>query len=372
MKYKFKIMKYIVYLTTNLVNNKIYVGVHKTENPNKFDGYIGNGVNCYVPSSINNPTTPFHYAVKKYGFSAFKRSIIKIFDNLDDALQLEADIVNESFIERHDTYNITLGGGMPPLGNKKVYQYTLNGIFLRQYNSITEASIELNVSDSSIGKAALYKRTSCNSLWTFDKFDRLDLSKYNIYNSNIEIYCYKENCEYFCTYPSMSSCSKSLGCNLSNVQRALKTGGLVKGYYLSKTLLGQFVKQKSERLTGEIHRYDLSGIYIDSFNSLSEAEKKLNMSLSGLNSAIKLHNSYYKGFLWKRGEKLNNLEPYKNPKTKRKKIGQYSLDGELIKVFNSLRECRKEFPNVSKVLNGIANHCHNFKFKYIEEVSDIV
>ena len=37
---KFK-MKYIVYCTTNLVNNKTYIGVHQTENPDKFDGYIG-------------------------------------------------------------------------------------------------------------------------------------------------------------------------------------------------------------------------------------------------------------------------------------------------------------------------------------------
>ena len=42
------------------------------------------------------------------------------------------------------------------------------------------------------------------------------------------------------------------------------------------------------------------------------------------------------------------------------------MDGELVKVFNTVRECRKQFPNVSKVLNGNANHCHNFKFKYIQ------
>lgn len=36
--------KYIVYCTVNLINGKIYVGVHKTDNPDKFDGYIGNGV----------------------------------------------------------------------------------------------------------------------------------------------------------------------------------------------------------------------------------------------------------------------------------------------------------------------------------------
>ena len=42
-------MKYIVYLTTNLKSqidgiNRIYVGVHGTENPNIFDGYIGCGI----------------------------------------------------------------------------------------------------------------------------------------------------------------------------------------------------------------------------------------------------------------------------------------------------------------------------------------
>ena len=42
------------------------------------------------------------------------------------------------------------------------------------------------------------------------------------------------------------------------------------------------------------------------------------------------------------------------------------MDGKLVKTFNTLREARAEFPNVSKVLRGTANHCHNFKFKYLE------
>jgi len=39
--------KWIVYLTTNLVNKKIYVGVHKTLTPDVFDGYIGCGINIH-------------------------------------------------------------------------------------------------------------------------------------------------------------------------------------------------------------------------------------------------------------------------------------------------------------------------------------
>lgn len=37
-------MKYIVYRTTCLINNKIYVGVHHTDDPNIFDGYLGRGL----------------------------------------------------------------------------------------------------------------------------------------------------------------------------------------------------------------------------------------------------------------------------------------------------------------------------------------
>lgn len=42
-------LKWIVYCTTCNINNKIYIGVHKT-NPEIFDGYLGNG--CYLNNSL--------------------------------------------------------------------------------------------------------------------------------------------------------------------------------------------------------------------------------------------------------------------------------------------------------------------------------
>lgn len=44
-------MKYIVYITINTKNNKMYIGVHSTEDPTLFDGYIGCGVNIFAPST---------------------------------------------------------------------------------------------------------------------------------------------------------------------------------------------------------------------------------------------------------------------------------------------------------------------------------
>lgn len=360
-------MKYIVYLTTNVVNNKIYVGVHGTDNPEKFDGYLGCGVNRNYPSTIYNPKTPFQFAVKKYGFDSFKRATIRIFDTQEDALDLEAYIVNEDFIKRTDTYNTVLGGGMLPILNKVVYQYSLKGDFVKEWQSIHEAAKQLNVSESSIGKAVLFKRTSCKFLWSDCKFNKLNLAEYNIYNPEISVYRYNGLGEFINTYKSLSDCMKDLDCNLSNVQRAIKLGIMIKGYYLADKFYNIYEKPKSYRLSGKVHQYDLNGNYIQSFSSIKEGEDKLKISLKGVNDAIKQNDSYYKGFLWCRGDKLDSMSPYKAPKSKTRKIGQYTIDGDLVKVFNTVRECRKDFPNVSKVLNGSASHCHNFIFKYLED-----
>lgn len=137
-------MKYIVYQTTSKINNKIYIGVHKTENPGVFDGYLGCGVYIYRPSSYMHPKTHFQYAVKKYGIKNFIRTTIKIFDTEEEAYKLEAELVNQEFIERDDTYNLILGGRDVSQFMVKVYMYDLQGNFEREFESLISAAKYLN------------------------------------------------------------------------------------------------------------------------------------------------------------------------------------------------------------------------------------
>ena len=51
--------KFIVYQTTNLKNSRIFIGIHKTSEPYKVDGYIGDGVNVKDNSTYMYPKTPF-------------------------------------------------------------------------------------------------------------------------------------------------------------------------------------------------------------------------------------------------------------------------------------------------------------------------
>lgn len=150
-------MKYIVYQTTNIKNNKIYIGVHKTENPDIFDGYIGCGIKITNPSSYMNPITPLQYAVKKYGTSSFKRSILQIFDTIEEAFNLEKILVNQEFINRKDTYNAKIGGLGGSSYSTKINQFTLKGEYIKTWNSIIEASEFYNVSDTAIHNASKFK-----------------------------------------------------------------------------------------------------------------------------------------------------------------------------------------------------------------------
>lgn len=87
---------FIVYKTTNLVNNKIYIGVHCQEGSD-FDGYLGSG-------------TAMSKAINKYSKENFSRETLYSYENDYEAYSKEAELVNLDFVVRKDNYNINEGG----------------------------------------------------------------------------------------------------------------------------------------------------------------------------------------------------------------------------------------------------------------------
>lgn len=143
-------VKYIVYVTVNLCNGKLYFGVHQTD-PKLFDGYIGNGIRKST-GAITNVT--FHKAVRKYGYNNFKRIILAIFPNTEkgkkQAYDMERLIVNPISIKNPYIYNECIGGrgGANDLQKKRVFKFSLTGNYLRSYKCSRDAAVSLNLPEN--------------------------------------------------------------------------------------------------------------------------------------------------------------------------------------------------------------------------------
>jgi GIY-YIG catalytic domain len=84
---------YTVYKITNLLNDKIYIGVHKTNDP--YDSYYGSGV-------------AIKESIKKHGKSNFKKEVLLITEDKSEAYLYERSLTKD--FNSNKNYNLKLGG----------------------------------------------------------------------------------------------------------------------------------------------------------------------------------------------------------------------------------------------------------------------
>ena len=90
-----------VFITTNLLNGKQYVGDHST-----------NDLNCYKTKNYLGSGRPhFERAKKKYGKENFKREILEIFETKKEAFDAQEKYIKQFNTLTPNGYNISPKGG---------------------------------------------------------------------------------------------------------------------------------------------------------------------------------------------------------------------------------------------------------------------
>ena len=95
-----KITYYGIYRITNLLDGKMYIGQHITSNLD--DGYMGSGL-------------LIKKAIKKYGVQNFRKEWLMFCEDEEELNYMERVYVDQTWVDRSDTYNLVLGGEVHPL-----------------------------------------------------------------------------------------------------------------------------------------------------------------------------------------------------------------------------------------------------------------
>lgn len=155
--------KYIVYETTNSINHKKYIGVHKCDDYD--DVYLGSG-------------NLLKLALKKYGRDSFYRTILFVFDNPNEALDKEREIVNNKIVESDDYYNIQVGGQGKLSGKHDTSIRIICHQTKEEFNSISELADILCVSGGHVSTHIDKNNHPLKNLHYFKK---------ETYNPNVQV-----------------------------------------------------------------------------------------------------------------------------------------------------------------------------------------
>ena len=366
--------KYILYITINTKNLKFYIGVHKTTSPNKFDGYLGCGAWIDKPCSYNKGKVPLHCAILKYGTHSFVRRTLVVFDNEKDALELESKIVNKEFIRMPNNYNATVGGGIPPFSGKTINQFSLNGEFIKTWES--EAAINRHFNMQARIREYIDKRKNFQGyFWTDGNIKHINVEDYIKISLRGMIEQYNSEGKYLTSFKSVNEASQKLDIDYKKIISATFHKRLCDGYYFIKSgdSLNDILNPSPKRTPNKIPicRYLVTGQFDRLFNTCSEAVRNTPcVTVSSLKKAVI---AGYKcgGFLWSY-KKKNNYFDIENPNEypKYPAILQYDKNGNLIKRWENYKDCKHHFKYCMDVCNGKCHSTEGYIFKY--EIKDIV
>ena len=297
--------KWYVYMHTNKINKKKYIGITGQKNYLRRWGTEGNGYRTQI----------FGKAIKKYGWDNFSHKILEVVDTQEQALERERYYIQKFKSNNKDYgYNISPGGqtisglyNLPSM-SVPVYQYDLDGNFLEMYPSIMEAERATGIENSAICACCKGKHHYTKQyIWSYEKFEKIPhinpkQLRYELITKKQEkkVYQYDLDGNYIAEYKSTLEADRLTGVSFKHISscclgKRRQTGG----YRWSYVYYNNLPKMKAHANAKKVNQYNKNGDFIQSFDSLSEASSCLGISASRISACCTGKMDTYKGYIWK-------------------------------------------------------------------------
>lgn len=268
-----------------------------------------------------------------------------------------------------------------------VLQYNLEGLFIREFNSLNSASKSAGIVPNAIGQNLnSYTKSAGGFQWRFKtKVFKNKIEPYVILNNGLPVGQYDLNGKLIKSFESLLECERITGHSEGSIRAAMNRGAKIKktSYFFIQFNKHQEIPVEIEPFVIPIHGFSIPVVQISSdnkyfikeFPSITHAAISLGKNTGHISSACLGKRDTAFGYIWKyRSDYHENLKTIDislaNKKLHSKPIAQYDLNGSYIRSFVSTSEASRVMndlqSNISSVAIGKRNYSGKYQYAYIE------
>lgn len=301
---------YCVYMHRNKINDKKYIGItcRKPEHRWGKDGHSYKG-------------QVFKKAIEKYGWNNFDHVILFNELSAEDAYKKEQELIKlYKSNQKEFGYNLSAGGEHGSTGYLNnsmsivVYQYDLDGNFIAEYPSLSEAERVTGISNSSISSCCKGKQMYTGEFqWSYTKVDKM---------------------------PKIDK--------------------------------HQLISDKVRKKGKPVYCYDMDGNFIKKYNSARIASEETNTNQRQINVCCSGRTRYSNNFQWLyeyMGNKIEPINKYENLYHRTVKVNQYDKNKVFIKTWDTIKEASiamgsTSSSNILRCLSGEGKTAYGYIWEY--------
>lgn len=403
---------YTVYAHTNKTNFKTYFGQTKCEDLTKRwaggNGYKG----C----------PHFYAAIKKYGWDGFTHEIIQTGLTKEQADEIERE--NIWFFRTNEPefgYNIQSGGrsagGMSDEGKQSLIEHNTgensprkrpvcvfnsNGEKIGEFPLLAYAAEHYSIPRATVNQHVRKGKGTCHGMmfrYKDEVGDILKLPTDEVYKPNekrnskqrkTSVVVFDMSGNRVAEFPSVKGAAQSLGLLRSSISAVLSGAQKTCGNFIFKrsidvigcsVLDGDSVSMALSKPSAakQILCYDLDGVYLRTYSSITEAENQLGISMKAISACLSGNSITSGGFQWRYATDdcaLNIGKARVRGELKRetggstaRKVEQFCIEtGETISTFVSTRAAARavgrDKSNIAVVANGKGKSCAGYGWRW--------